>query len=380
MDARPTTTPDEAFSTDPLMIEARRVLSLCNICGYCTGYCEAFRSARRCKHLTDEDLYYLAVLCHNCRDCYYSCQYAPPHAFDINVPALLARVRGRAYRRYMFPAWFRGRDDRAVPAVGTLLAVFLAIAVPLIVLLRVPSEVLFAGHTGAGSFYKIIPWEDMIIAGAVTFGLGLLSLSISAVRFWWAISKKASIFDGLVVFPKVLREALSLRQMTGGGIGCADRDDVPSDIKRRLHQVLVTGVALCFLATVTASFYHHVYAIEAPYSFASLPVLSGTIGGLMILAASAGLVWRKFGIDPAPTASETLSEDNTFLGLLSGVALSGLALLAFRETGLMGLLLAIHIGAVMGLFLTLSMSKFRHVPFRLVALTRAALERKNDRK
>ena len=32
------------------------------------------------------DLNYLANLCHGCKGCYYSCHYAPPHEFGINLP------------------------------------------------------------------------------------------------------------------------------------------------------------------------------------------------------------------------------------------------------------------------------------------------------
>jgi len=39
------------------------------------------------------DLDYLANLCHNCGECYYACQYAPPHEFAVNMPKLLAELR-----------------------------------------------------------------------------------------------------------------------------------------------------------------------------------------------------------------------------------------------------------------------------------------------
>ena len=46
---------------------------------------------------------YLANLCHNCGECLYACQFAPPHEFGINVPSLLAEVRTRSYEAYAWP-------------------------------------------------------------------------------------------------------------------------------------------------------------------------------------------------------------------------------------------------------------------------------------
>ncbi|MBE1236347.1 tricarballylate utilization 4Fe-4S protein TcuB [Phaeovibrio sulfidiphilus] len=362
---------------DPLMAEARRVLTLCNVCGYCTGYCEMFRSQRRKRALSDADLYYLAVLCHNCRSCYYACQYAPPHAYAINVPALMARVRQRAYREYGWPSLGAGVSDQVVPVFATVLSVLLIVAVPLFLMASVPSDVLFSGHSGPGSFYRIMPWGWMTALGAVTFGFGLLSLVLSSVRFWRLIAPGVSLLSAAAVLPTVLREALLLHNLTGGGYGCTDHDDTPSDIRRRLHQMLVLGVGLCFAASGAGAAAHHFLGWQAPYSWFSLPVLLGTSGGILILGACAGLAGRKMGLDPGPTAPETLKEDTTFLGLLAAVSLSGLALLALRETGIMGILLGLHMGSVMGLFLTFSLGKLRHVPFRLAALSRAALERKH---
>ena len=42
---------------------------------------------------------YLANLCFDCRDCYYACQYAPPHEFAVNVPKLMSELRADTYRR-----------------------------------------------------------------------------------------------------------------------------------------------------------------------------------------------------------------------------------------------------------------------------------------
>ena len=65
-----------------------------------------------------------------------------------------------------------------------------------------------------------------------------------------------------------------------------------------------------------------------------------------------------------------------FLLLLAG--LTGLPLLAFRATGAMGQLLAIHFGVILALFLLLPYSKFIHGIYRSLALLRWAKERDQD--
>ncbi|GEO80103.1 tricarballylate utilization 4Fe-4S protein TcuB [Pararhodospirillum oryzae] len=365
---------------DPLMDEARRVLTVCNVCAYCTGYCETFRAARRCPRLTDADIYYLAVLCHNCRSCWYACQYAPPNTFGLNVPAVLARVRQRAYRTFAWPPGLGGRGvgDGVPGVVAVLIAVLAILVVPGLVLLGVPPTQLFGLHLGPGAFYEVISLETMTALGGITLGLGALSLLISTWRFWHAISagRRGS---RLRAWPRALREAFALPNLLGGGPGCTDRDSRPSGLRRRFHQALVGGVGLCLASTLAASMYHHVFGWVAPYSWLSLPVLLGTAGGVLILVAAAALFVRRQGADPAPTARETLVDDTAFLGLLSAVAASGLALLLARATSAMGLMLALHLGTVAGLFLTLALGKFRHAPFRLAALLRASLERPHDR-
>jgi citrate/tricarballylate utilization protein len=68
--------------------------------------------------------------------------------------------------------------------------------------------------------------------------------------------------------------------------------------------------------------------------------------------------------------------DRGFLALLFLTSLTGLALLALRDTRAMGVLLAVHLGVVLGLFLTLPYGKFVHALYRLAALARFHVERK----
>jgi citrate/tricarballylate utilization protein len=62
--------------------------------------------------------------------------------------------------------------------------------------------------------------------------------------------------------------------------------------------------------------------------------------------------------------------------LLFFASLTGLALLVWRDTGAMALLLAVHLGIVMALFATLPYGKFAHAGYRCVALLKYAIERR----
>ena len=69
------------------------VMTVCNSCRYCEQYCPVFPAMELRTSFAAGDLAYLANLCHNCGECLYACQYAPPHEFGINVPKTLAIAR-----------------------------------------------------------------------------------------------------------------------------------------------------------------------------------------------------------------------------------------------------------------------------------------------
>jgi len=133
---------------------------------------------------------------------------------------------------------------------------------------------------------------------------------------------------------------------------------------------------LCFAATCIATIYHYVFGWRAPYPFLSLPVLLGTVGGVGLLIGCAGLLWLKEIRDRTLDDSAQTGMDVGFLVLLFLISITGLMLLALRETTAMGLLLAAHLAVVMALFITLPYGKFVHAVYRFAALVRYHLERK----
>ena len=147
--------------------EARRVLEICNACRYCEGFCAVFPAMERRREFSVGDLKYLSNLCHDCRGCYYACQYAPPHEFAVNVPRSLAALRAETYVEYAWPRPLAVLFARN--GTGLSLGVALGIAVVLLVAvyLGAPGG-LTRRELGTGSFYRVIPENVMIVVGAVT--------------------------------------------------------------------------------------------------------------------------------------------------------------------------------------------------------------------
>jgi citrate/tricarballylate utilization protein len=136
------------------------------------------------------------------------------------------------------------------------------------------------------------------------------------------------------------------------------------------------GFFCCFIATSLGVIYTYIFGWQAPYPFLSLPVLSGTLGGVGLLVGPIGLLWLKATRNAMLSDKKQSSMDIGFLVLLFLSGLTGLLLLAFRETRAMGVLLGTHLGVVMGLFLTLPYGKFAHAIYRFAALVRNDIEKR----
>ena len=68
--------------------------------------------------------------------------------------------------------------------------------------------------------------------------------------------------------------------------------------------------------------------------------------------------------------------DRAFIVLLFLISASGLLLLAYRDSAAMASLLAIHLGFVMGFFLTMPYGKFAHGLYRVAALLKNSIEKR----
>ncbi|MCY1371107.1 CitB domain protein [compost metagenome] len=133
---------------------------------------------------------------------------------------------------------------------------------------------------------------------------------------------------------------------------------------------------LCFASTCVATLYHYLLGLHAPYALTSLPVLLGTTGGIGLVIGPVGLLWLNLRRHAAHGDVAQRPMDRGFIALLLLTSLTGLALLAWRDTRFMALLLAVHLGVVMALFFTLPYGKFAHGIFRCAALLKFAIEKR----
>ena len=349
--------------------QARRFVEICNACRYCEGYCAVFPAIELRRQFSLGDLSYLANLCHDCRGCYYSCQYAPPHEFALNLPKVLAELRLETYERYAWPRPLAALFRRNGIAVSIL--TFLSIAFFWWLAKPEPSPAI--SPAGPGSFYAVVPEGLMVAITGIAFVFALLSLAMGLVNFWHDTATLPA--PNAPPFFAALADLLTLRNLGGAGYGCNNRDESFSQSRRYFHHALFYGFFLCFASTCAAAVYEHILGRLSPYPFLSVPVLLGVAGGFAMLIGTAGLLRIKLAADSAPAAKALLDIDYSFLVLLFVAAVTGLILLALRDTAAMCALLAIHLGVIVSLFLILPYCKFVHGIYRAAALLRSAAER-----
>jgi len=368
--------PAREVPLDNLVAEAQRVLAICNACRYCEGYCAVFPALERRLTFDEGDVHYLANLCHNCGACLYACQYAPPHEFELNFPRVLAQVRKETYRKYAWPRLLASAFNRNGTVVAVVGTVSLALTFVLTAWYADPARFFAAHPDEQGSFYAVLPHGVMAGVFGAVFAFAALALAIGFARFWSDGGERLGEFVRPGSLSAATREAAILKYLDGGGDGCTYPNSVPSLARRRFHHLTFYGFMLCFAATVVATVYHFVLGWKAPYPLLSLPVMLGVVGGLGLLVGTAGLGWLAHRRDPDLADSSQTGMDAGFLILLFLTSASGLLLLAFRETRAMGILLAVHLGAVMAFFLTMPYGKFVHGIYRFAALVRFHIERR----
>ncbi len=356
-----------------LMKEGERIMTICNACRYCEGYCAVFPAMERRLNFASGDLNYLANLCHNCGECLYACQYAPPHQFAVNVPKTLAAIRTESYKSYAWPAPLAAAFDRNALVTSlvlvAMLVVFLFGAIALVGGTRLLTPV------ATGDFYQIVPHTVMAGGFSAVSLVIVVALIVGFVRFWRDAGETPADFAHPVSLGQGLRDALTLVNLGGGGAGCTNAEQDRSTLRRWFHHATFYGFMLCFAATLTGTIYHYAFGWPAPYGYTSLPVILGTMGGVGLVVGPAGLYWLRRRRDPELADPAQGGMDIAFIVLLILTSLTGLLLLAFRETPAMGILLVVHLGVVMALFLTLPYGKFVHGIYRAAALVKFARER-----
>jgi citrate/tricarballylate utilization protein len=351
-----------------LISEARRQLTVCNACRYCEGYCATFLALERRSALTEGDISLIANICHDCRGCFQACMFTPPHEFAVNIPALLSQVRVESYKHYTWP-------QRFAPLFGrTAVAASISGALGLLVLAAITfasggNDRFFVADPAKGSFYRIVPWIGMVLPAMALSIWALLSFAGSAMQF----ARDARIRLTDLLDPRavgtVAREAVTLRWMKGGGDGCYyPEKERTSDARRLLHAAVVLGFLLALASTTVAAIYQEILGILPPYDLLSPPVMLGSVGGIAMIIGSTGLLWLKARAARSLIAPSMLRMDTAFLVVFDLASITGMALLALRDSPLMASALLVHLATLAALYATIPYGKFAHVVYRLLAL------------
>ena len=360
---------------DELIQQGAHVMTVCNACRYCEQSCPVFPAMEERLTFAKVDLAYLANLCHNCGECLYACQYAPPHEFGINVPKTLAEIRLQSYQEYAWPralgVAFTRHNLLTGLGLAAVLSAIMAVAAPggLVAsrwvrrLLRrrparchgepVRDRLSFRGDRDGDWSHAIRARRSGADAGRLKAAPTLRGAGLS----------------------RPITDALTLRHLHASGADCVSGEEQRSPWRRWLHHCTFYGFLLCFASTSVAALYDNVFGWRAPYAYTSLPVVLGTVGGVGLLVGSLGLWILRRRRDPAMGDEAQHGLDESFLALLFFTTLTGLALLVLRHEPVMPWLLIVHLGTVLALFLTLPYGKFVHGLYRVAALAVDARDR-----
>jgi len=350
--------------------EADRMLQICNACRYCEGFCAVFPAMTRRIEFTPSVVNYLANLCHNCGACLHACQYAPPHEFGVNIPRVLAQVRKDTYMTYAWPKSF----GALYKSNGVVVSVAVSLSIAFFLLLSAFLNGSLSSGPLDGNFYAVFSHNTLALMFGAVFGFSILAIAIGLVHFWRGISAGAISASAAA---EATHDALTLKYLGGGhGDGCNNEDDAFSLWRKRFHHFTFYGFMLCFAATSVATIYHYFLGLHAPYALNTLPVILGTLGGIGLLIGPAGLLYLNLQRNSEHGDASQKPMDRAFIVLLFMISISGLLLLAYRDTSAMVALLAVHLGFVMGFFLTMPYGKFAHGFYRVAALLKNSIEKR----
>ena len=235
-----------------ILEEADRLMTVCNSCRYCEGLCAVFPAMEMRRAFSDGDLNYLANLCHGCGACYTDCQFSPPHEYNVNVPQTFAVARAESYAAYAWPRAFSGLFARNGLAISLIAA--LSVAAFIFGFAAFTDHQVFYGvHTGPGTFYKLMPHNAMAALFGAAFLYAIVALVMGVRAFWRDIGEPVGMKADAGSLWQAMRDAGELRYLDGGGVGCFNEDDKPTDRRKLYHHLTFYGFGLCFAATCVAT-------------------------------------------------------------------------------------------------------------------------------
>lgn len=343
---------------------------ICNSCRYCEGLCAVFPAMEKKQEFNFKDMDYLANLCHQCSECFYDCQYSPPHEFNVSLPKQFAAIRQESYKKYTFPKFLSFAFDKnaIVTTIILVLTLFLGFIIASFLNPIHPKE-------AQGNFFAIVPYEYMLGLFSVVSLFVCLVLCVSLFEFAKEIGLKNVSFKA---FLHSIKDVLTLKYLAGyNSEGCTYPSELRSNVRRYFHHFTAYGFLFCFIATSLGAFYHHFLNLHAPYNFTQLPKIFGTLGGIMLCFGSLGLFILKLIADKNIVDKNSVSMDYALLVMLFIASFSGLILMFLRQSEYLSLTLYFHLSCVLAFFVLMPYSKFIHMFYRFLALLKYNSEKEH---
>jgi citrate/tricarballylate utilization protein len=166
--------------------------------------------------------------------------------------------------------------------------------------------------------------------------------------------------------------------MRGGGEQCTYPGDEPSPARRRLHLAVSYGFGLCLVSTTSAAAMQEFFGILPPYAYVSIPVITGTVGGLAMVVGCGGLLVLKRRSDPALGTQSMRRADYGLLWALLILSLTGLLTLVLRTGPLFQPVLVAHLASVIVAFAITPYTKFVHWIYRMLAMYKDNVDLENS--
>ncbi|ETD24799.1 tricarballylate utilization 4Fe-4S protein TcuB [Helicobacter macacae] len=359
--------------TQEAYTDALQSCIICNSCRYCEGLCAVFPAMEKKREFNLQDIDYLANLCHQCSECFYDCQYAPPHEFNVSIPQQFATIRQESYKKYAFLRHLSVAFEKNALISGIVLLVLLFLGFCLASAFEPSASVAASGVGGEvasaakkGDFFAVIPYGYMVGIFMIVGCFSFVALAIGFVRFGRAIELKK---PPLEVITQSLKDTLSLRYLGGHkSEGCTYPNALRSNARRIYHHLTAYGFLFCFIATNLGAIWMHFLGLNAPYDITQAPKIFGLVGGIMLCVGTLGLLFIKLEADDEIKDSQSVGMDYVLIVILFLSSFSGLCLMVSKQSLLLAYMLYFHLSTVLAFFVMMPYSKFVHIFYRFIAL------------
>ena len=138
----------------------------------------------------------------------------------------------------------------------------------------------FAGPQ-TGSAYELI--GHLLLVAIVTvpalWSVGVMLIALA--RYWKDTHGQFRDLLNGRAWAACLNQSARMTHQTGAEEGCAYEENEPSVNRRRAHHLVMYGFLLTFVSTTSAAIEENFFGQEPPYPYLSVPVITGTVGGIM---------------------------------------------------------------------------------------------------